>query len=695
MSSKSGRSKGSKGRPAKRQAVAAMTGRSMVDIVTLERQRRNEMTALTKKLFDALEYQPIEKVGEAIKQLLEGGHRADGVVTLKMNNGDTKMMSPIIKWAHDRYDTDEEYYKNLPDEKPFLFDLLSEKNEEEDASETLRMLLEAGANPRAKLEPSNQTLLHLCMIQGDVPSKFKRFARARISALLEQVTFSFDYLAMKDSSGESALHCALSHSNFECASLVLSSDKVDIYEVLNNLTDDQGDNILASLVRYTDLPYDATKIFDANVSSPSFSLFQQLVRELEKAGDYRPFLRKNKAGENVFALAAKCGCYHELMLLASIKHEKYWTVANICTHADEVGAGSVHSPLELATKTQEMLKAGCSEEEFEKFGICGTGAYLGVHKKKETWSTVLDWCIRKLETIGKPRFCTMEDVKELRGGSNRTAILVNGQILSSKAKALQRKMQPSRVSGALSLQFEHKEYWESALSRSEQSAIFSEVRKRLQHPDYPYHDDACAITSVSPMMIRDPKDPCHRASIFPTVHFGLFATQEIPRHTIICEYAGEVRREDEGGYDPIPEYAVKLQRCDDHVVTEKQCGCKAKHCRCTNTTAEQYRNGFILDGELILNEASVINDARLSLVGEEDTKHRDENVEWMEVIANGWPHTFIITTAEIKEGEEILIDYGPDYWEKIANKRTQQLRQQEKREREELERKNDELRKML
>ena len=63
MSNKSGRSEGSKGRPAKRQAVAAMTGRSMADISTLERQRRNEMTALTKKLFDALEYEPIEKVG--------------------------------------------------------------------------------------------------------------------------------------------------------------------------------------------------------------------------------------------------------------------------------------------------------------------------------------------------------------------------------------------------------------------------------------------------------------------------------------------------------------------------------------------------------------------------------------------------------------------------------------------------------
>ena len=695
MSNKSGRSKGSKGRPAKRQAVAAMTGRSMADISMLERQRKNEMTALTKKLFDALEYEPIEKVGEAIGQLLKGGHKADGVVTLKMKNGETKMMCPIIKWAHDRYDTDEEFYTNLPDEKPFLFDLLSEKNEKEDASETLRMLLEAGANPRSKLEPSNQTLLHLCMIQGDVPHK-QLFARARISALLEQVTFSFDHLAIKDSSGESALHCALSHSNFDCAELVLFSGKVDVIEVLNNLTDDRGDNILASLVRYTDLPYDAPKIiFDTHVSSPSFQLFEKLVSKLEEAGDYRPFLRKNNAGENVFALAAKCGCHRELKLLTSIKYETFWTVANVCTHADEVGAGSVYSPLELATKTLEMLKAGCSEKEFEDAGICGTGAYLGVQKKKETWSKVLGLCIKELENIGKPRFCTMEDVRQLRGGSNREAILLNGQTLSSKSRELQRKMQPSRISGALTLQFEQKEYWENVLSRSEQSAVFHEVRKRLQHPAYPYHDDAQAITSVSPMMIRDPKDPCHRASIFPTVHFGLFATRKIPRHTIICEYAGEVRREDEGGYDPIPEYAVKLQRCDDHVGNEKRCSCKAKQCRCTNTTAEQYRNGFILDGEIILNEASIINDSRSSLVGEEDTEHRDNNVEWMEVIANGWPHTFIITTAEINEGEEILIDYGPDYWEKITNKRTQQLRQREKKEREELDRKNDELRKML
>mmetsp|Transcript_15673 Transcript_15673/g.45262 ORF Transcript_15673/g.45262 Transcript_15673/m.45262 type:complete len:649 (+) Transcript_15673:183-2129(+) len=644
-------SSGRRKKKGKRQAVNDVDIHiaAVVDIADLERQRRNEATALTKELFDAIEYKPIEKVREAIGELLKKGHRADGAVKLRMKNEKEEIISPIIKWAHDRYDTDKKYYTNLHEKKPFFFDLLRDKNEVEDASDTLRMLLQAGANPRAKLESSNQTVLHLCMIQGNIASEYKRFARACVSALLEQVTFTFDHLAIKDASGESALHCALSHSNFECANLLLFSEKVDTKEVLNNLKDSQGDNILASLVRYTDLPYDnLNKISDGNISSPSFVLFTEIVHYLQEVKDYGPLRSKNKSGENVFAVAAKCGCFHELNLLASIKYEVRWTVSNVCTHADEVGAGNVRSPLELAKKTLEMVEEGRSVQDFEEVGICGTEDYLKVPQKKKSWSYTLKRCIKLLEQIEAPLLCSMEDVRRLRSrSSDRSVVLTSGQTLSSKAEELRREMLTSSDDERPDLKFEH-EVWKNILG-SKQAAIFRDIRERLRDP-YPGPYDTLAVKSFRPVMIRDPKDPCHRASISLTAHFGLFATQRIPRHTIICEYAGEVRREDEGGYNPVPEYSVKLERCDSHILSKK------------NATAYDY--GYMVDGELVLNEGSVINDARSSLVGEEDTEHRDANASFMEVIANGWPHIFVIATTTIEEDEEILIDYGPEYWEK-------------------------------
>lgn len=47
------------------------------------------------------------------------------------------------------------------------------------------------------------------------------------------------------------------------------------------------------------------------------------------------------------------------------------------------------------------------------------------------------------------------------------------------------------------------------------------------------------------------------------------------------------------------------------------------------------------------------------------TKHR-ENVMYVEVLVNKWPRIFIITLNDIEAGEELLIDYGASYWEKLS-----------------------------
>mmetsp|Transcript_30887 Transcript_30887/g.55991 ORF Transcript_30887/g.55991 Transcript_30887/m.55991 type:complete len:134 (-) Transcript_30887:52-453(-) len=82
----------------------------------------------------------------------------------------------------------------------------------------------------------------------------------------------------------------------------------------------------------------------------------------------------------------------------------------------------------------------------------------------------------------------------------------------------------------------------------------------------------------------------------------------------------------------------------------------------------EYAATFDLDAGNVFNEASLINDVRFNVLGEEPVE-RDDNVSFVEVLVNGWPHVFIITTKAVKTGKEFSIDYGKEYW----NKRTMVL----------------------
>jgi hypothetical protein len=76
-----------------------------------------------------------------------------------------------------------------------------------------------------------------------------------------------------------------------------------------------------------------------------------------------------------------------------------------------------------------------------------------------------------------------------------------------------------------------------------------------------------------------------------------------------------------------------------------------------------------VDGEWEFNKGSLINDHRWSLAGEEGVPHKEANVSFIEVMVNGWPHIFVISTRAIGKDQELLIDYSAEYWEKILNER--------------------------
>jgi hypothetical protein len=127
-----------------------------------------------------------------------------------------------------------------------------------------------------------------------------------------------------------------------------------------------------------------------------------------------------------------------------------------------------------------------------------------------------------------------------------------------------------------------------------------------------------------------------------------------PRGTVLIEYGGLLRREDEcredgSAYGHNTEYAVKLDTCDEWTMAKEG----------------EYAATFDLDAADVFNEASLVNDVRFNVLGEEPVE-RDDTVSFVELLVNGWPHVFIIMTKAVKRGKEFLIDYGKEYWNKRA-----------------------------
>jgi hypothetical protein len=107
---------------------------------------------------------------------------------------------------------------------------------------------------------------------------------------------------------------------------------------------------------------------------------------------------------------------------------------------------------------------------------------------------------------------------------------------------------------------------------------------------------------------------------------------------------GLLRREDEcredgSAYGHNTEYAVKLDTCDEWTMAKEG----------------EYAATFDLDAADVFNEASLINDVRFN-GGKSLLLERDDNESFVELLVNGWPHVFIITTKAIKRGKEFLID---------------------------------------
>ena len=87
-----------------------------------------------------------------------------------------------------------------------------------------------------------------------------------------------------------------------------------------------------------------------------------------------------------------------------------------------------------------------------------------------------------------------------------------------------------------------------------------------------------------------------------------------------------------------------------------------------------------LNGMLLM----YMNDIRLDISKSEPTKHDKamQNVRFIVAKEKGWPTVFAVTTRKVREGEELLVDYGQKYsdllteserWKCVKDERLRQM----------------------
>lgn len=109
------------------------------------------------------------------------------------------------------------------------------------------------------------------------------------------------------------------------------------------------------------------------------------------------------------------------------------------------------------------------------------------------------------------------------------------------------------------------------------------------------------------------------ARVSDQVGFGVFALEDIPAGRLLGEYTGLARA--------------------------------SKQSDCTNAYVFNYVEGAVIDGSKRGNFSRFINHS-----------NQCPNARYMRIVLDGVVHVILLTQERIRKDEQILFDYGPDYW---------------------------------
>lgn len=239
------------------------------------------------------------------------------------------MLRPLIAtnaWAQDRYDDDEAFYTSKCNQ------FLREKDldEEADAEDTLKFLLDKGANVCARTSDS-QTVLHLAMLNGLL---------SVLKALMSQFDFTIDNFKFLNQDGWTPLHAAIHEEHIECLELLMEACPPDNWHAI---LDSKKNNILMLLCRFSDVNY------GAGGEGRTLGALTKILKTVDEQKMEEILTQENDEGHNVLCLASMYGCFHEVKALTEVRMGVDRSIANKCgSH----GA----SLLELAIQTKRCLE---------------------------------------------------------------------------------------------------------------------------------------------------------------------------------------------------------------------------------------------------------------------------------------------------------------------------------------------------
>ena len=215
--------------------------------------------------------------------------------------------------------------------------------------------------------------------------------------------------------------------------------------------------------------------------------------------------------------------------------------------------------------------------------------------------------------------------------------------------------------------------------------------------------DISLNAQVAVAEIIDPLNPAKRYGADQGVHehvaYGLFAMDTIPRDNILFEYAGCVT--------PIGIASQKLSHLENELdqttlfdLIGHLDGDRAKL-----FWGKRANDQLVIDPSRWHNEGVYMNDYRDRVLDDPDddeqsdcemegdgsgvsndnapkkvaTENEDrvQNVKFYEVLVNGWPRVFAVAIKDIAAGEELLGDYGKEFWKnfRLMMRRQHQLQE--------------------
>lgn len=435
------------------------------------------------------------------------------------DNGDPFGFNLLHTWAYHRYNENR----------------LNNCNANDDAAECLDFLLSEGADICSKSSDS-QTVLHIAMTLGHVNI---------INALLGRYEINLNDLLPIDNLGETPLHGAISEGHIECLNVLIedsgASDKI-ILDWVEKVKDGNGNNLLVSLIRYTDVKYECSPSYcrDKLKTSMTLKLLEDLVKLITKNERYHLLLERNNAGDNIACIIAKMGQIYEARAVFDIcvpMTDK--SIANRCgTLKEDSGEITNVSPLQWATETRDILAQSIGankrkkkqlKEKLSSRGITALDIFYDYtdDTRLKNWLDSANKTVNFLANISENKTVNIAFVEKIRPG----ATVTHQQILSKEAKALKKQFEKknSHKGRALRLNCIHSlQYWKNRVNKPS-SRTRNDIEAILKGRSNVLNN----FTEIR--LIRDPCHPCVLNSDPCDIQVGLFAKKTILPGAIICE----------------------------------------------------------------------------------------------------------------------------------------------------------------